>query len=97
MPGTVKCGTNVNQANEIGTPPLHMAAQNRHLEVVRCLVKKLGADVNQTNNEGRTTLFIACARGHLSIVQCLGKARADFNRAKQGKSTPLHIQSRWKT
>jgi ankyrin repeat protein len=57
----IKCGTDVDQANEIETPPLHMAAQNRYLEVLRCLVKELGADVNQTNNEGRTALFIACA------------------------------------
>jgi ankyrin repeat protein len=51
-----KCGADVNQVNQNGTPPLHMAAQNGHLEVVRCLVKELGADVNQVKNEGRTAL-----------------------------------------
>jgi ankyrin repeat protein len=65
-----------------GATPLNMAAENGHLEVVRCLVRDGGAAVDQANQNGQTPLMIASGQGHLAIVRFLvRKGGADVNRA----------------
>lgn len=56
--------------------PVHMAAANGHLEVVKYLLSLLPHDeavalVNQANESGNTALHWAAFNGHLPVVQLL--------------------------
>jgi ankyrin repeat protein len=85
-------GANVNNASRegAGATPLYIAAQEGHLDVVRCLVLELHADVNQADQEGATPLYSAAYRGNLAMVQVLVKELdADINQAKLNGGTPL--------
>jgi ankyrin repeat protein len=83
-------GADVNQGDRDGVTPLYMAAQQGHVALVQCLVKKLGADINQTTHDGATSLYIAAQQGHLPVVQCLVKeCGADINQANHNGATPL--------
>lgn len=62
-------GYDVNEPSEFGTP-LHVAAENGHLEVVKILVAH-GADRNTRNPEGKTPLDLAVSKGHQDIVAFL--------------------------
>ncbi|KAI9434705.1 ankyrin repeat-containing domain protein [Lactarius indigo] len=62
----------VNARDSRGRVPLHDAAYNGHLEVVRSLLKH-GGDVNARGNEGRTPLDEAKARGFAEIVELLSE------------------------
>ena len=49
-------------------PPLHMAANNGHLEVCRAIMEKV-ENKNPVDNNGQTPKEIAESRGHLMVVQ----------------------------
>ena len=53
-----------------GATPLHYAAANGHLEVVKYLVEK-GADVKRANENGLTAEEWARQKGHLDVVEYL--------------------------
>lgn len=58
--------------NYKGETCLHIAANNRHLDIVRYLVEMCGADMNaQDHTAGRTVLHSAVAAGDLTLVQLL--------------------------
>ena len=73
-----------------GATPLYIAAQEGHLEVVRCLVGQ-GANVDQDNKDGSTPLYIAAHHGHLAVVQLLVENGANVNHANNNGITPLYI------
>ncbi|GMM56739.1 Hos4 protein [Maudiozyma humilis] len=68
----------VNDQDNAGNTPLHEAALNGHLEVVRVLVEH-GADPNVRSYEmfGDTPLIDASANGHLDVVSYLLAHGAD--------------------
>ena len=69
-------GGNPNYAGEEGTP-LHRAAHNGHVDVIRALVAG-GADVNAGPKKfERTPLHEACMRGKLEAVKELIAKGAD--------------------
>ena len=78
--------------------PLHFAAQNGHLEVVRLLLER-GANVNAQNTdelwwrERRTPLHFAAQNGHLDVVRLLLERGANVNAETSGVAgwTPLHF------
>ena len=53
-----------------GWTPLHLAAGNGHLEVVKLLLEK-SADVTVANNGGWTPLNSAASNGHNEMVKLL--------------------------
>ena len=56
-------GANINERNEIGETPLHLATKNNRLESVKMLVN-LGADLNaQIDKVGHTPLHYSCMYG----------------------------------
>jgi hypothetical protein len=63
-------GANVNTRDEDGLTPLHNAAANGHLDVVKLLLEK-GADPAIRSNGGWTPLDIARALGHAEVVKVL--------------------------
>ena len=73
-------------------PPLFIASQSGHLEVV-CLLSDAGADKDIALQGGATPLFIASQGGHLEVVCLLFDAGADKDIAMQGGATPLLVAS----
>ena len=49
--------------------PLHRAAQNGHIEVVKFLTAELHCDPTSGNSNGDTAVHLAVANGHMDIVQ----------------------------
>ena len=60
-----------NDSDIFDQTPLHFAASNRHLEVVKLLVVEFKADVNAKNNNDWTPLHFAASSGHMEVVRLL--------------------------
>jgi ankyrin repeat protein len=86
--------TDINQLIHTAKPPLYIAAQNNHIEIVRLFLttKELRdkIDINETINTGETALYIASQNNHVDIVRLLLDANADVNKPR-GDVTPLLI------
>ena len=81
-----------NCKDEKGHIPLHYAASNGHLEVVKYFIVELHCDPMDNKNEfGRTPLHYACRHGHLNIAQYLIREE-HCNPSCENKNgyTPLH-------
>ncbi|XP_022919264.1 GA-binding protein subunit beta-1 [Onthophagus taurus] len=76
-------------ADWLGTSPLHLAAQNNHLEVCEVLLKA-GISRDARTKVDRTPLHIAAYEGHIDIVDCLLKSGADCDSRDMLQNTPLH-------
>ena len=84
---------NVDAIHEEGMNPLHWAAFDDEVDVVKFLVSK-GAKVNAKDDDGYTPLHYAIFGGSLEVVQFLISIGADI-RAKNNKGmTPLHAAVR---
>ncbi len=70
-----------------GDMPLHHAARNGDLDIVRQLIAA-GADVNATNARGHTVLYCAGGHGHAAVVQLALKhgAEADVRFTHDGEN-----------
>ena len=66
---SVNCAANCK--DEQGHLPLHYAASNGHLEVVKYFIVQLHCDPMHKNKYGRTPLHYACRFDHLNIAQYL--------------------------
>lgn len=79
-------GANPNSTDMFGDTPLHYAARERNLMVVKTLLAKK-ADVNCQNKNGETPIFLAAGRGDVEIVKLLldNGAKLDV-KTKKGKS-----------
>jgi ankyrin repeat protein len=56
------------------TSPLHEAARNNHVEIVRLLLDA-GANPSLTNGDGKTALELATEQGHAAVVAMLREAK----------------------
>lgn len=81
---------NVNQKNEMGQTPLHLAAEKGQKEIVEMLLEK-GADVNATDKEGRTPLHDAVFYRHYEIAKILLQHHSDPAKMDRAGNTPLHL------
>jgi ankyrin repeat protein len=61
-----------------GSTPLHLAAQNGHLDVVEFLVEQQ-AEVNAKETDGWTPLYLAAHNGHFDVVKFLVEQQAELN------------------
>ena len=61
----------INTRNSTGATALMLAAQDGHLEIVRCLVCTCGASVDAADLTGTTPLIQAARQGHLEVVRFL--------------------------
>lgn len=64
-------GADVNATDNNEWTPLHLAAQNGHVEAVYFLGEELGADVNAKDRNERTPLHLAAKYGHRETVTLL--------------------------
>ena len=78
--------------DEEGNIPLHYAAHNGRLEVVKYFLSELVCDpMSRTNNDGYTALHFACSNGHLNIAQYLIKETNCIASCENNNGfTPLH-------
>ncbi len=84
----VEAGADLQAAHRDGFTPLHLAAQNGHLEAVTTLVS-FGADVHASVSEGYVSLFLAAIEGHAEVVRKLVASGADLQATTSDGTTPL--------
>ena len=84
-----KCNTNCK--NSHGHTPLHYAASNNHLEVVRYFINEQRCDPMTRDNDGNTPLHIAAQHGWMDIIiDLITKYKCNTNCKNSHGNTPLH-------
>ena len=71
-----------------GYIPIHRAAQNGHLEVVKTLAN-FTENPNATNYEGLTPIHLAAMNGHTEVVKYLSKFTKTPNAPDNNGVTPF--------
>ncbi len=75
--------------------PLHLAADNGHLETLKCLVRANVLRISIADGDGNTPLHHACAHGHLHIICYLcDEAKHPLTISNKKGETPLHIAAK---
>jgi len=90
----VSKGADVNHQDDYGWTALMIAAWNRHLDIVKYLVKEGKANVNIENKYGYTALMKAARNGYLDIVEYLVKAGANVDQQDQYGDTASTLAAR---
>lgn len=68
----------LNKPNKKGITPLHIAASEGHVDVLRILVEAK-VDINVANNDGTRAVFMAAQYGYIDALKTLIEAKADLN------------------
>ena len=71
-------GANVNKTNGRGECPLHKAAENGHLSLVKFLVLKNHADLDNESDNGETPLDYAIENDHVDVAKFLMEQGSDL-------------------
>ena len=71
-----------------GFTPIHRAAQNGHLEVVKMLAN-FTENPNATNSDGLTPIHLAAMNGHTQVVKYLSKFTKNPNAPDINGVTPF--------
>ena len=69
--------------------PLHVAAYNGHVSVIRVLLAD-GSNVNARNENRWTPLHEAAYEGHSAAIEIPIFCRANVDARNEGMETPLH-------
>jgi hypothetical protein len=75
----LSCGANVNIRNARGQTPLHIAAQQGHVGIVRLLLSSKHIDVNAQDRCRATPLYLASENGHVMVVKLLVEHNAQLD------------------
>lgn len=81
----------INQRDEGGNTPLHLASLSGCLEVVTLLYISGAQDLNVQNNSTETPLHLAVIGNHKPIVNFLLLKGANINAKKTHEHTALHL------
>ncbi len=73
-----------------GSPPLHVAAEAGHADVVELLLTHGGA-LDAADNEGLTALHLAARRGHAEMVKLLLSEGPQVDTRDEVRQTALHL------
>lgn len=73
--------------------PLHFAANEGHLEIIKLLLTQKDIKVDSLSKANRTALHLACIRGHVGIVRALHEKQANINISDHEGNTALHFAS----
>jgi ankyrin repeat protein len=90
-----KLGADVYKEALDGATPLHLAAHEGRLKIVRYMVEELGVDVNQATQEGRTPLVAASAGKHMAVAAYLIKKGANPQVSVPANGTMADISRRF--
>eukprot|EP00928_Gymnodinium_smaydae_P021452 TRINITY_DN1836_c0_g1_i1.p1 TRINITY_DN1836_c0_g1~~TRINITY_DN1836_c0_g1_i1.p1 ORF type:complete len:1096 (-),score=164.71 TRINITY_DN1836_c0_g1_i1:59-3295(-) len=84
-------GSSVNQSDEDGSKPLHLAARHGHVGCVEYLVSN-AADARAVTELGLTALHLAAQSGHARVCEILLEASAVVDEVNSEKArSPLHL------
>jgi ankyrin repeat protein len=83
---------NVNVKSVHGATPLHYAASNGHIEIVRLLLQN-GAEVNVRSINGYTPLHSAAFYGYVDILHLLVEKGADLEAQDLNGQRALHYSA----
>lgn len=73
-------------------PPLYVACQEGHLEVVKLFLQHPNINPNKPTEKGSTPFYAACSKGHLEVVKLLlADGRIDVQKPMQGGYTPFYV------
>ncbi len=94
----LKEGTTVDATGKSGLTPLHFAAQNQHIEMVRLLLEaeaKVDGIPDRAEPCGLTPLHFAAQNGYIEVVKLLlgrgANVNATVTNGAQCGCTPLHL------
>eukprot|EP00729_Bicosta_minor_P022067 gene22067-biopygen25406 len=79
--------------DDLTAPPIYLAGQSGHVEVVRVLLEH-HVNPNQATIDahGETAVFVAAQNGHVDVVTALVAGNADVNKARTDNGeTPVYI------
>ena len=74
--------------------PLHGAAQDGNVKLVRILLGRAETNVNAANQFGWTPLHYAAIGGHIKCIQLLLNNGAELNAKDNANRTPLHFAAK---
>ena len=87
-------GCNVNQLNNKGDAPLHVACKLKNTAAVQLFVANERCDLNIHDKKGDTALHIAAyiESNGIEMVKCLLRScKCDLNQVNSEHETPLHV------
>ncbi|KAI1304268.1 Ankyrin repeat and KH domain-containing protein mask [Halotydeus destructor] len=83
-------GCSINQVDDCGYTPLHLAVSHQFVDLVRLLIGHR-ANVNSVSNYGQTPLHLAAQQSSLEIVQCLIDAGANLEKKDRDGRSALSV------
>uniref|UniRef100_A0A8C7MWV7 Ankyrin repeat domain 52 n=1 Tax=Oncorhynchus kisutch TaxID=8019 RepID=A0A8C7MWV7_ONCKI len=90
----VNRGANVNQPNQRGCTPLHLAAVSTNGALCLELLVNNGADVNMQSKEGKSPLHMAAIHGRFTRSQILIQNGGEIDCVDKYGNTPLHVAAK---
>ncbi|XP_070579349.1 dentin sialophosphoprotein-like isoform X2 [Ptychodera flava] len=80
----------VNEPDEVGRTPLHIAAEHNQLDILKWLPLN-GADINHETRTGYTCMHTAALSGHVRCMNALSVMGASVRTKTFDDQTPLHL------
>ena len=85
----IRAGVGVNEKNNVGMTPLHLAAWGGYKDLVKLLLEN-GANIDEKNkNSGITPILWAAGQGHKDIVKLLVDRGANIDVKNDRGVTPV--------